>query len=132
MGFPASLETAIHVFVLGRLHRHDFPQALVFLPVEPIDDGTHKHSSVIKVLQISSYPGVKKWKGAALSSPSLKGKGSSCADLINLATVTYPLSLRSAGAPGSNLLSMFLEMVPCGPLYPGPYIAIPPLGSKCR
>jgi hypothetical protein len=56
---------------------------LVLLPTGANYRGTHKHYSVIKVLEIYSYTTVKKWKGAALSSPSLKGKGSSRADMIN-------------------------------------------------
>ncbi len=62
---------------------------LVFLPGETLYAGTPKHYSVVKVLCLYSLTGVKKWKeflclrAAALSSPSLKGKGSSRADCIN-------------------------------------------------
>ena len=56
---------------------------LVLLPTGANYRGTLKHYSVIKVLEIYSYTTVKKWKEAALSSPSLKGKGSSRADMIN-------------------------------------------------
>ena len=64
---------------------------LVLLPTGANYRGTHKHYSVIKVLEIYSYTTVKKWKGAALSSPSLKGKGSSRADMITLRGCTRRL-----------------------------------------
>src|SRR6266566_8176629 len=86
---PRMLRFLLLVCDLIILQTYFSRNVLVFLPGETLYAGTPKHYSVVKVLCLYSLTGVKKWKeflclrAAALSSPSLKGKGSSRADWIN-------------------------------------------------